>query len=326
MERNNRPALARLGAGALALADPRAGADWVAWAEDRAERVLKVETYIARHNALAYMEAPDADPRSLADAVQVLALPDGLPMQAAQFRAGEDGWKPYVVADGVAVVPVRGLLVKELGWIGSSWATGYAELRWQIETALADPEVRGVALWIDSGGGFVAGLIETGRWLRQAREHKPIAAVIDGAACSAAYWLAAQADSIAAPEDGCVGSIGVYAVHWSFAKAIEEMGARPTIIRAGAHKAEGNELEDLPAEVQARWQAAIDETRQVFAEEVAAGRGARLDASGALATEALAYTGRSQMAEALRLGLVDAVAPAEEALAAFTASLAAARG
>lgn len=318
MERNNRPALARLGAGALALADPRAGADWVAWAEDRAERVLAVEERVAQYYALA---KPDPAPGA------PLALSDGMPAQAARLASfGEDGWKPYAVADGVAVVPVRGLLVKELGWIGSSWATGYAELRWQIETALADPEVRGVALWIDSGGGLVAGLLETGRWLRQAREHKPIAAVIDGAACSAAYWLAAQADSIAAPEDGCVGGIGIYAVHWSFAKAIEEMGARPTIIRAGAHKAEGNELEDLPAEVQARWQAEIDESRQVFAEEVAAGRGARLDASGALATEALAYTGRSQMAEALRLGLVDAVAPAEEALDAFTASLAAARG
>lgn len=304
-----RPALARLDAGALALADPRAGADWVAWANERAARVLDLEIDVALWNGDAVDRAVGA-PRMGA----------GMPAPAARSRRDRGDWKPYAICDGVAVVPVWGLLVKELGWIVSSWATGYAELQWQIEEALEDAEVRGVALLIDSPGGFVSGLLDFGRWLREeARGRKPLVAIVDGDACSAAYWIAAQTESISIVADGCAGSIGVYAVHWSFAKALVETGASPTIIRAGAHKARGLPLEELAEEVRAEWQAEIDEHRQVFAEEVAPEEAAAFARGAAAERERIGsilsaeHVNRDNLPAAIELALNTEVEPAAAA-------------
>lgn len=287
------PALARLSASAFALAPtPR----WLAWADERAEHVLAGE-----HDR-------------------------GVAIAGVDELTGK-GWKPYDVVDGVALIPVQGLLLPSLGWIGSSWATGYAELGWQVDIALEDEEVRGIALWIDSGGGLVDGLHALGIKLRAARETKPVAAIVDEVACSAAYWIAVQAQSIAAPQLGGVGSIGVVAIHWDDSVFWrEKLGMNPTLIFSGAHKVDGNPFEPLPDEVRKSFQATMDEFREVFAEEVAAGRSGAIDKAQVLATEARIYEGRSAMAEALSLGLVDALATADEALAAFAGSLAAASG
>lgn len=296
MTRTGRPALSRLAASPLALArEP----NWLAWAEERAGRVLARD-----HDA-------------------------GAPAQTAMRKAA-GGWRPYDTAEGVALIPVQGLLVPALGWIGSSWATGYAEMAWQIGVALEDEEVRGIALWVDSGGGFVAGLHALGQTIRTAREEKPVVAIVDETAYSAAYWVAAQAQSIAAPELGGVGSIGVVAIHWDDSKFWADIGMSPTLIFSGAHKVDGNSFEALPDDVRADFQTKIDEFREVFAEEVAAGRSASgagaIDKDGALATEARSFDGRSAMREALSLGLIDALSPAEEALAAFAGDLAADSG
>lgn len=285
-------ALARLSAGALALAPTRR---WLAWAEERADHVL----------------ARDHE--------------SGVAIAGIDELTGR-GWKPYDVVDGVALIPVQGLLLPSLGWIGSDWATGYAEIAWQLELALEDEEVRGIALWIDSGGGLVDGLHALGLKLRAAREAKPLAAIVDESAFSAAYWIASQAQSIAAPPLGGVGSVGVVAIHWDDSKLLDEIGMKPTLIFSGAHKVDGNPFEPLPDEVRAAFQATMDEFREVFAEEVAAGRAGAVDKAQVLATEARIYDGRSAMAEALDLGLVDALATADEALAAFAGSLAAASG
>lgn len=292
MSHIHRPALSRLAASPLALArEP----NWLAWAEERAARVLARE-----HDS-------------------------GVAIAGA-MEAGRGGWRPYDVVDGVALIPVQGLLVPALGWVGSSWATGYAEIAWQTGLALEDEAVRGIALWIDSGGGFVTGLHTLGQLIRAAREVKPIAAIVDETAYSAAYWIAAQAQSIAAPALGAVGSIGVVAVHWDDSKLLEDIGMKPTLIFSGAHKVDGNPFEPLPDDVRAAFQEQIDEFREVFAEEIAAGRGGAIDKDGALATEARCFDGRSAMREALRLGLVDALSPAGEALDAFSGELAAERG
>lgn len=297
MTRTERPALSRLAASPLALArEP----GWLAWAEERASRVLARE-----HDAGG----------SIVEA------------RERQARSGQaDGWRPYDLADGVAVIPVQGILVPSLGWIGSSWATGYAELEWQIAVALEDEQVRGIALWINSGGGFVEGLHALGERIRASRAEKPLVAIVDERAYSAAYWIAAQAQSIAAPALGGVGSIGVVAIHWDDSEFWAGIGMKPTLIFSGEHKVDGNPFEALPDEVRTAFQTNLDELREVFAEEVAAGRAGAIDKDGALATEARVFDGRSAMKEALSLGLVDALSPAGEALAAFAGDLAAERG
>lgn len=282
-------ALSRLARGPLLLRSDAPGiAQGLVWAEEMASRVVS-----------GNLDAPRT--------------------AEAMRHARDSGWKPYDLADGIALIPVRGLILPELGWIGSSYATGCAEIRWQIAEALSDPEVKGIALVIDSGGGLVAGVDETAAAIRAAREAKPIATVVEYWCFSAAYWIGSAAQTVAAPRTGGIGHVGVFKTHFDFSKLLDREGIKPTLIYSGARKVDGNPYEPLGDEARAAMQAAVDAMRRVFAESVAAGRGLPVDAI--LGTEARVFEGPAAIEEAREAGLIDAILPADEALAAFAAGL-----
>lgn len=73
-------------------------------------------------------------------------------------RHQRNGSQPYAVVDGIAVIEIAGTLVHRGAWIGqSSGLTSYEGIAAQLQAALADPGIRGIALDIDSFGGEVAG-------------------------------------------------------------------------------------------------------------------------------------------------------------------------
>lgn len=230
----------------------------------------------------------------------------------------EAGRPLYRVEGGVAVIEVTGTLVHRGGWIGqSSGTTSYEGLMAQITAAVADTSVRGIALEIDSYGGEVAGLFDLADAIWAARAVKPVRAFVAEAALSAAYAIASQAERIVLPRTGAVGSIGVLLVHADFSQAMADRGVAVTLIHAGRHKVDGNPYEALPEGVRADLQARVEASRALFAETVAAGRGARLSRQQALATEAQVLDG----AAAVAAGLADEVSDLRSAFAAFRAEL-----
>lgn len=238
----------------------------------------------------------------------------------------ERGQRPFDVVEGVAVIPVYGMILPVWQWLGCSYATGCNMLRQQIGQALAAPEIRAIALHVNSGGGLVSGVADLVAWIvaAKAAHGKPIAAIVDDAAYSAAYWIAAAADTIAVPQTGGVGSIGVIAVHWDYSRALAEIGVTPTIITAGSRKADGNPYQPLPEPVQARWAAECEDLRRLFAGSVAANRsavGVSLSLDAVLASEARTWDGPAGTAEAVAQGYADAVLPPDQALQALIASL-----
>lgn len=245
------------------------------------------------------------------------ALPDG-----AVALAGVSGTRRlYPVVDGVAVVSVAGLLVHKLGFIGWGFVTGYDGIRAQLAQAFADPEVRAIVLDIDSGGGEVAGCFDLVDWIGAAKvaAGKPVAAILSDVAYSAAYAIATAADSIAVPQTGGVGSIGAVIMHVDFSGMLERTGITPSLIHAGQHKVDGHPFQPLPDTVRADWQRAVDDTRQLFAAVAARNRqaaGAGLTEQAALETEARCLSGPTGTAEAVRIGLADAVLPPDAAFAA----------
>ena len=174
--------------------------------------------------------------------------------------------------------------------------------------------MRGIALEIDSFGGEVAGVFDLADAIRTARSSVPVWAFVAEHAFSAGYALASQADRIILPRTGAVGSIGVVVVHADLSGQLSDAGVTVTLIHSGAHKVDGNPYEPLPDPVRARIQGEIDGLRNLFAETVGAGRGRRLTAEAALATEAECYRG----AEAVAAGLADEVSDPGSAFAAFT--------
>ena len=194
--------------------------------------------------------------------------------------------------------------------------TSYEGIAAQLQVALTDPTVRGIALDIDSFGGEVAGAFDLADRIRAARTQKPVHAFVADHALSAAYALASQADRIILPRTGAVGSIGVVAMHSDMSGALDQKGIAVTLIHAGARKVDANPYQPLPEAVRDRIAGELEDLRQLFAETVAEGRGRRLDTLRALGTEAAVFRGEA----AVFAGLADEVADPVTAFRAFAAA------
>lgn len=227
--------------------------------------------------------------------------------------------KPFAFADGMAYIPVRGTLINR-STASYSFLTGYKGIEQRISAAVADPDVRGIVLDVDSYGGEAAGCFECAAVVQAARAVKPVLAVVDSNAYSAGYAVAAAATRVSLVPSGGAGSIGVVTMHVDMSKALADAGYKVTFIAAGDHKTDGNPYEPLPAAVKASIQARIDDRYSAFVAHVAQARG--ISEQAVRDTQAATFGAT----DALALGLVDAVVPAPEALAAFRDSLPASAG
>jgi capsid assembly protease len=222
--------------------------------------------------------------------------------------------KPFAFSSGIAIIPVHGTLINRFGY---SWGfvTGYNFVRQQTAMAAQDPDVLGIIYDVNSYGGEAAGCFECSEDMRSLAKGKPTLAVVDSNSYSAGYALAAAADLITLTPSGGVGSIGVVAMHVSYEKLLEEAGVKVTFIHSGAHKVDGNPYEDLSAEVKADIQKSVDTSREAFVSLVAKMRD--MDPKVVRDTEARTY----RAADALSLGLIDAVATPQAAVSAFLGEL-----
>lgn len=228
------------------------------------------------------------------------------------------GRKTYDLVQGCAIIPIEGSLVHKGAWLESdSGETSYQGLQTQVMRALADDAVKGVAFEIDSCGGEVSGAYETADMIHALSQEKPTMAILSDCAYSAAYLMASACRQIVVPERGGAGSIGVIMLHADMSKAMEQDGVAVTIISAGAHKADGNPFQPLPADVASDWRSDVEATRQTFAARVGTYRAGRLSTEQALATEARDYRG----ADAVAAGLCDGVGHPSAAFHAFLSEL-----
>ena len=153
--------------------------------------------------------------------------------------------KPFVFSDGVAVIPVHGLLLNRFG-DSYGYVTGYTFIRRQRDLAMADPDVKLVIYDVNSGGGEAAGNFELAQESFDMRGTKPTFAIVNSNCYSAAYAFASSADKIYVTPSGGAGSIGVVATHFDVSKMLDNYGIKVTFIHAGEHKVDGNSFEPLP--------------------------------------------------------------------------------
>jgi signal peptide peptidase SppA len=217
---------------------------------------------------------------------------------------------------GIAVIPIHGTLVKRtLGLEAASGLTSYQDIGAMLDTALADPSVTGILLDVDSPGGEASGSFELARRVREATAVKPIWAVANDAAFSAAYAIASSAERIVVTETGGVGSIGVIALHIDQSVKDANDGYRYTAITAGRHKNDFSPHEPLTDTAKGELQAEVDRLHDIFVGHVAAMRG--LPEMVVRATEAALYFGPNATAA----GLADAVGTLEATLTEFSTYL-----
>ena len=138
---------------------------------------------------------------------------------------------------------------------------------------------------------------------------KPLWAVANENALSAAYAIASAADRLYVTRTGEVGSIGVVAVHVDETGADAKAGLAWTFVFAGERKVDGNAHEPLSERARATIQADVDQLYSEFCTLVAANR--KLDAAVVRGTDAAIYRGEL----AVRAGLADRVGTLDLAIA-----------
>jgi len=176
----------------------------------------------------------------------------------------------------VAIIPMHGLITQR----ASVWSTllgtantstvGFTDA---FRHALADESIASIVIDIDSPGGSVYGVAELANEIYQARSQKPIYAVANSMAASAAYWIGSAASEFIVTPGGEAGSIGVYTEHQDFSKAVEKAGIRFTFISAGKYKVEGNPYEPLGGEAKNFMQTSVNNYYGMFTRAVAKHRG-----------------------------------------------------
>lgn len=224
----------------------------------------------------------------------------------------DDDGLDYSVVGGVATLGIRGVMLKSVPWWMSYFgmsAVSTPAIAAAVREAAADPNVKRIVLRIDSPGGQVSGVEDAGNAIREAGAAKPVTAVVEDMAASAAYWLASQASDIVVAPGGSVGSIGVYMVSVDSSRLYDKMGISVKVHRAGELKGAGTPGTPLTDAQAAYFDEEVREIAADFVKAVASGRG--LDANNA---DQLA-TGRMWRAQrAKTMGLVDRVESIPSAL------------
>lgn len=232
------------------------------------------------------------------------------------FWPPADSWRaqfrPYLVKQGVLMIPVFGVLLNRFPWQAGHWATGYTYIARALQRGLSDPEVRKIAFICDSPGGEASGNFELADLIYAARGQKPMQAFANDRAYSAAYLIACATDRITMTRTAGVGSIGAYAMHVDVSEALGMAGIKITFIKFGERKTDGNPYEPLSRRARARIQTRIDNLGNLFVAAVGRNRG--LEEQAVRDTEADCFGAE----EALELGLADQVEVFENALIAFT--------
>lgn len=233
---------------------------------------------------------------------------DDQPVASMFMEAGPGGKK-------IARIDIVGVMAKS----SAPWATSTSTIgvRRELQKAVADPEVAGIMLAIDSPGGYVAGTHDLASDVKAAGRQKPVWAQVEDLGASAAYWVASQADRIVANSPtAMVGSIGTIQAITDLSAALEQHGIKVHVIKTGPLKGIGlpgakvtdeqlAHLQGLANSVQESFDTAVQKGRRMTDRQLADVRhGGVLNASAALDAK-----------------LIDAVQPYGRTMAEFSAAL-----
>lgn len=210
--------------------------------------------------------------------------------------------RKYAVFEGVAVIPIHGALSKRSGLFDELFGfTSYEALSELLIDALNDVDVKGIVFDIDSPGGEVAGLFDFADQIYASRDIKPIWAVANEEAYSAAYAIASSTTKIFLTRTGGVGSVGVLATHIDQSGFDEKKGIKVTTVFAGDRKNDLNPHEPLGTEAAQVLQREVNRLYGMFVDLISRNRS--LSHAQIKSTEAGLFFGT----DALNNGLADAM-------------------
>jgi signal peptide peptidase SppA len=177
----------------------------------------------------------------------------------------------------IAIIPLIGAILPRgnaMEEMSGGGAVNLTRFQREFEAVANDDTVGAIILEIDSPGGQIDLVPETAAMIaRYKKKGRPIVAVANTMAASAAYWIASAADEIVVTPSGVVGSIGVFQLHQNMQGMAEMMGIVPHYIFEGPRKVEGNPFEPMDDAALGAFQAEVRAAYEQFTADVAAFRG-----------------------------------------------------
>jgi signal peptide peptidase SppA len=171
--------------------------------------------------------------------------------------------KAYIAEDGTGVIPVAGVISKNLSPIEKmTGAVDVNDIADTIDDYATNPQVTRIAFQVSSPGGTVTGVEELANKVRNIS--KPTMAYSDTEMASAAYWIASAADKVVVSPSSTIGSIGVYLTIADMTEMAKAQGIKMVVLKAGKFKAAGVPGTSLSDDQVANLQAGVDEIHGDF--------------------------------------------------------------
>lgn len=205
------------------------------------------------------------------------------------------------ISDGmcnVAVLPIEGVIMPYTGYDEYSLVTTPGQVRDFVANVNSDPNIKAVLFDINSPGGAPVAAEQISESILELEV--PVVSVIGDVGASAAYLIAASADSVIASPMSTVGSIGVTMSYLENSKQNEEDGLTFVELASGKYKDSGNPNKPLTEEERAIFMQDIEITHDEFVKDIAILRNKSVEE-----IEKLADGSAVPGVKALELGLVD---------------------
>lgn len=253
---------------------------------------------------------------AIGELLTVRSTGDGYSEDEVLARLGGEAGAPAkaAIGRGVAVLPLYGVIAPRMDSMSEmSGGTSTERFGAWFDAALADEAVSAIVIDANSPGGSVLGVEELTRKIYAARGRKPITAVVNHMAASAAYWIVSACDDIVVSLSAQLGNIGILAMHTDTSEQDAKAGVKVTVLSAGEYKADGH-YGPLTPEAAAAMEALMATYYGYFTKSVARGRGVGIDAvrngfgKGRIVTAA----------DAVSMGMADRIGSLEETIARFT--------
>ena len=232
-----------------------------------------------------------------------------------------DKWSETVLEEGneskrIAVISLDGAITSG----GQSFLAGgdynHDAFINTLKKIQEDPTIGGVLFKVNTPGGGTYESSEIHREMQKIKEAgTPVYVSMGSMAASGGYYVSAPATKIFASPETLTGSIGVIMSGANVEGLYEKFGIKPIVIKSGPHKDILSSTREMTEEEQKILQQLIDDSYDRFVQVVADGRGMSIEEVKKVADGRI-YDG----AQAQKIGLVDELALADDALAALKAN------
>ncbi|MBA3832783.1 MAG: signal peptide peptidase SppA [Chthoniobacterales bacterium] len=209
----------------------------------------------------------------------------------------------------IAVITLRGLISTGVGGnVGDSMVD---DLRWELEQARDDDDVRAVVLEVDSPGGEVTASDMIYHAVVQTRARKPVVVYMESLAASGGYYVSCGGKYLMANETSITGSIGVIIQTLNYEQLFNKIGLASVVFKSGKFKDMLNGARPITPEERDYVQGFVMKTYEQFLGVVAKERNVPAEALRNGIADGRILSGR----DALEDKLIDGLGQIEDAFA-----------